>query len=77
MGKGGRLVIPAAFRKRMKLEPGTEVLLTEMAPGRLEVTTLEAAFDDAQREVCTLIGPDVSLVDELLAERREEASREG
>jgi AbrB family looped-hinge helix DNA binding protein len=76
IGKGGRLVIPASMRKRLRLEVGAEILLTETGRGHLELTTPEAAFDEAQDAVCQVIGPDVSLVDELLSERREEALRD-
>jgi hypothetical protein len=36
----------------------------------------ERAFDDAQAEVIARIDADVNLVNELLAERRDEAERE-
>lgn len=77
MGRGGRLVIPASMRRRLRLEPGSEVLVTETRAGHLELTTPEAAFDEAQAAVCDAIGADVSLVDELLADRRDEAVRDG
>ena len=74
VGRQGRLVIPAEIRRRLGLGTG-DTLLLRVQEESLVLETREAvlarvkaAFDDVPR--------DVSLVDELLAERRAEAARE-
>lgn len=76
LGAGGRLVIPASFRRRFGLRPGSTVTLTENAEGVLVVTTPEAALHKLQALVRRHVPEGVSLVDELLAEREAEARRE-
>lgn len=76
LGAGGRLVIPANFRRRYGLRPGSSVTLTENADGDLVVTTPEAALHKLQALVRRHVPEGVSLVDELLAERRAEAKRD-
>ena len=72
---GGRVVIPAGFRKALGIKPGDEVWV-EMEEGALKLMTTEAARKWAQDSVCRLVPPGVSLADELIRERREEAARE-
>ncbi|HEU0100896.1 MAG TPA: AbrB/MazE/SpoVT family DNA-binding domain-containing protein [Mycobacteriales bacterium] len=69
MGDRGRLVLPAAFRERLHLEPGTPLLLVEDERGAVLMTRDQAR--DLIRE--QLAGR--SLVDELLQERRAAAAR--
>ena len=76
LGAGGRLVIPASFRRRYGLRAWSSVTLTENADGDLVVTTPEAALQKLQALVRKHVPEGVSLVDELLAERRAEATRE-
>ncbi len=75
LGTGGRLVIPARFRKALGLRPGSQVLLA-LSDGELRIWTREAARRRAQNLICSLIPPEVSLVDELIADRRREAELE-
>lgn len=75
VGRGGRLVIPAPMRRRLRLDPGVDAVLTEVE-GHLEVTTAEAALAEFQKEVARYVPADVSLVDELIAERRREAAQD-
>ena len=77
MGEGGRLVIPAQLRRRLGLEQGMEVILTETDDGELRVTTPAVALRRARRLVRRYVGPGDSLVDELLRERRQEVERDG
>jgi AbrB family looped-hinge helix DNA binding protein len=73
---GGRIVIPAKMRKELGLEPGEHVIL-ECVDGELRVRSLRAAVKRAQDFVRRYIpDDDRSLVDELIAERRQEAARE-
>jgi AbrB family looped-hinge helix DNA binding protein len=71
----GRLVIPAACRKQLGLHPGQEVLLQMTRDGVL-LTTFDQALKHFQDEVTGLVGPGVSLVGEMIADRRVEAARE-
>lgn len=76
MGDGGRLVIPAEFRRDLGLSPGVAVVISETDEGDLRVSTPMAGLRRAQELVAQYIEPGRSLVDELLAERRQEAARE-
>ena len=75
LNENGRVVIPAAFRKALEIKPGDEVIL-RMDDGELRITTMKQRMERAQRRARQYVKPGVSLVDELIAERREEAKRE-
>lgn len=71
----GRILIPAGVRDRLHLQPGDELIMVQVGDScRLE--TPEQALREAQAYFKGLVGPGVSVVDELLAERRAEALRE-
>ncbi len=72
---GGRVVIPVEFRKALGIKPGDEVLV-HMEDGSLRLMTKEASREWARGIVMRLVPPGVSLADELIRERREEAARE-
>ncbi len=71
----GRIVIPAEVRQRQKLTEGDTVVVVDEGTG-LRVKSLDQAIAEAQAYFCTQIPDSVSLVDQLIAERREEAERE-
>ncbi len=71
----GRVVLPAELRKEFGIENGTEVIFSRTEHG-IEIRTVDETIRQAQELVARYTTPDVSLVDELLAERREEASHE-
>lgn len=71
IGEGGRLVIPAALRKAIGVGPG-DVVLLRVGSGELTVTSQEGAIRKIQKRLATLKKPGESLVDEFLAQRREE-----
>ncbi len=75
ISEGGRIVIPAAFRKELDLHVGDDVVL-ELEDGDLRVRTRRQRIEQAQRNLYELVKGGPSLVDELLAERRAEAARE-
>ncbi len=75
VGEGGRLVIPAAFRKALCLEPGTHVVL-RLVDGELRIYTAMEGIRRAQGIAAEYAVPGRSMVDELIAERRAEAARE-
>ena len=75
LGKAGRLVIPVELRRELGIEPGGEVLLRLDEEG-LHISTPRQALARAQAFVKSLGIKGRDLAAELVAERREEASRE-
>ncbi|MGB3469763.1 MAG: AbrB/MazE/SpoVT family DNA-binding domain-containing protein [Erythrobacter sp.] len=73
--QGGKLVIPAAMRRELGIDIGDTVVVS-VNDGELRVKSLTAAIAHAQSLVRKYVPEGVSLVDELIAERREEAARE-
>ena len=74
VGPQGRLVIPASIRRAMGIVPG-EILIARTKDGQLVLekpdqimARLKKTFDN--------VPPDISLADELIAERREDVQRE-
>lgn len=75
VGPGGRIVIPAVYRKAMGVEEGGR-LMARMDDGVLRLLTPEMAIKRAQEWVRKTIPPGVSLVEDLFEERRREFERE-
>lgn len=75
MGEGGRLVIPADFRKQLGIQVGDELAL-HMEDGRIVVMTRRQAVQYVQEQMSSYAVPDRLLSEELLAERREEAEND-
>lgn len=75
LGDRGRVVLPSGLRRRLGLRQGDRLIFTPDGQGGFRVVStreqarhLFGVFRD--------LAPDRSLVDELIAERREEARRE-
>ena len=75
VNENGRVVIPASFRKALGINVGDEVVL-RMEDDELRITTLKRRVERAQRLVRKHVKRGTSLVDELIAERREAARNE-
>jgi AbrB family looped-hinge helix DNA binding protein len=75
VNENGRLVIPAAFREVLGIKIGDEVVL-RVQDDELRITTQQRRIQQAQRRARQHVKPGTSLVDELLAERREAAKNE-
>jgi AbrB family looped-hinge helix DNA binding protein len=75
INENGRVVIPADFRKALGIKSGDEVIL-RWADDELRITTLKHRIARAQGRARQYLKPSVSLVDELIAERREASKRE-
>ena len=75
VNENGRVVIPASFRKALGINIGDEVIL-RMEDDELRITTLKRRVERAQRLVRKHVKRGTSLVDELIAERREAARDE-
>jgi AbrB family looped-hinge helix DNA binding protein len=73
---GNRVVIPSAIRKSLGLRVGDAVTLVLQNNGEVRLLTQTEAVKQAQALVRQYIPAERSLVDELLAERREEAAGE-
>jgi AbrB family looped-hinge helix DNA binding protein len=74
INKQGRIVIPVALRKALGVKPGDE-LVARVKDGQLVLETRDALLDRIQARFAH-IPRERSLVDELIAERREQAQRE-
>jgi AbrB family looped-hinge helix DNA binding protein len=72
---GGKLIIPAAFRRKLGIDTGDTVVI-ELGEDGLHVRSLSSAVRLAQEIVREFVTDDISLADELIAERRVEAERE-
>lgn len=75
MSEGGRVVIPVEIRRQLGLKEG-DTVLWDIQDGEVRLTTRAANIKRAQALVRKYVKPGVSLVDELIAERREEAARD-
>jgi AbrB family looped-hinge helix DNA binding protein len=75
INENGRVVIPASFRRALGIKPGDTVVL-RIENEELRITTLRRRLAKAQRLVQKHVPSTTSLVDELIAERREAARRE-
>ena len=75
LAEGGRVVIPAEFRRALGIQVGDE-LIVRLEKGEIRLLTLDRAIAQAQEAVRRYVPAGTSLVEELLADRREEAARE-
>lgn len=75
IGGGGRVVIPAEMRAALGVAPG-DTLIARVEDGELSLMSQKTAVRRAQKLVRSFVPEGVSLVDELIAERRAEAARE-
>jgi AbrB family looped-hinge helix DNA binding protein len=75
IGPDGRIVIPAAFRDALHLAEG-DTLFARLEDGGIRLVTATAAMRQAQAIVREFVPEGVSLVDELIADRRREVEQE-
>jgi AbrB family looped-hinge helix DNA binding protein len=73
--EGGRLIIPAAFRKEMGLAKGDAVIM-EMHGDELRVRPAKSALKRLRETFRGSLPDGVSVVDEFLAERRRDSGHE-
>ena len=76
VGDRGRLVLPAAVRAALGITRGTRMLLSTETDGSLRLRPYRAVADESRGLLAELTPAGASLVDELLAERRAEATLE-
>ncbi len=75
IGEGGRMVVPAGFRKALNLQVGDEVIL-QLENDQMRLIPLRHAITLAQRKVRQYVSEGTSLVDALIQNRRAEAESE-
>lgn len=71
MSEGGRVVIPAEIRRELSLNDG-DTVLWEFKDGVAQLSTRLSQLRQAQAMVRRYVPEGVSLVDELIADRRAE-----
>lgn len=74
VGPQGRLVVPAPLRRRLGIEAG-DVLVARAEDDRLVLERRDAVLARVRTRF-VVVPAEISMVDELIAERREDAKRE-
>jgi len=75
IASNGRVVIPANMRAELGLKDGDK-LIARVVDGAVILEPIDVAVRRVQASVRKYVPEGVSLVDELIAERRAEAERE-
>ncbi len=75
LSPGGRIVIPAEVREALGLREGDAMIL-RLQDGEVRLLTPKQAIKRAQALVRRYVPKGVSLTEELLKDRRDEAKRE-
>jgi AbrB family looped-hinge helix DNA binding protein len=75
INENGRVVIPASARTAFGTQPGDELVM-RVEEDEIRITTLKRRIERAQNHVRKFAKPGASLVDELIAMRREAACDE-
>ena len=75
LNEEGRLVIPATYRRKLGFQTGQDLMLKLTQDGLL-ITTFDRALSRFQDDVAALVGPGISLVEEMIADRQAEAAKE-
>jgi AbrB family looped-hinge helix DNA binding protein len=75
IGPGGRVVIPAAMREKLGVNEG-DMVMASVEDGEMRLISLMESVRRAQAMVRKVVPAGVSLVDELLEDRRQEVLNE-
>ena len=75
LGPGGRFVIPKKLRQAMEVEVG-DSMTAKVVDGELRVMGSKAGLRKVQEMIARRVPPGVSLVDELLKDRRREVEKD-
>ncbi len=75
LGRGGRIVVPAAYREAIGIEEGDDVQV-RLEGDEVHIISRATAVRRAQDIVARYAKDDTSWVDKLIGERRREAARE-
>jgi len=76
VSEGGKMNIPAYIRREVGLEHGGPVMVSVVG-GEIRMRVLRNVLTDLQDEARDVFAGSGETVDRFLAERREEAAREG
>lgn len=76
MAANGRIVVPSQVRSDLGMERGGGFVMTVDERGTIHLEPLRNVIARVQDEVMGYIHDDVDLVDELSAERRQDAAHE-
>jgi len=75
ISKGGKISIPSLYRKMLHFKDGEEVVL-DMKNDTLVISSLRCVLEKSRQLINQYHYNNESLVDKLIAERREEAKDE-
>jgi AbrB family looped-hinge helix DNA binding protein len=75
LGESGRIVLPAAIRKELGLKTGDRLTVTSDG-GSIRILSRKTALASIRAGIIKHRGSLDGILDEFLAERREEAARE-
>jgi AbrB family looped-hinge helix DNA binding protein len=75
LGESGRIVLPAAIRKELGLKAGDH-LTVSWDQGAIRIMSRKMALESIRADIIKQRGSLAGILDEFLAERREEAAGE-
>jgi AbrB family looped-hinge helix DNA binding protein len=75
LGESGRIVLPAAIRKELGLTAGDRLTVTNEG-GAIRILSRKMALEGIRADIIKQRGSLSGILDEFLAERREEAAHE-
>ncbi len=75
LGESGRIVLPVAIRNQFGLKTGDRLTVIAKENG-IEIMSLQMALEQVRAAILKKRGSLNGILDEFLAERREEARRE-
>lgn len=75
LGESGRIVLPASIRKELGIKPG-ERLTVISEPNGIRILSRKMALESIRAGIIKKRDSLKGILDEFLAERREEAARE-
>lgn len=76
LGESGRIVLPAAIRKKFGLEPGERLTVVE-GDGEIRILSRKMALKSIRAGIIKQRGSLSGVLDEFLKERHDETRREG
>jgi AbrB family looped-hinge helix DNA binding protein len=74
--KSGRILVPAAVRRRLGLSEGSHVVVKVEPSGALEITSRSQALAKVREEIREYIPAGRDLAEELIRDRRAEVAHE-
>jgi AbrB family looped-hinge helix DNA binding protein len=75
LGEGGRIVIPAEYRKALGIDVGDDLML-HVDNGIIMLLTRKQAIQYVQERMAKYTTDERKLADEIISERRKEAEHE-